>query len=106
MPELCGAFSGSSGSASLCWVAGGCTPEETKNLFRNGRKVIGPAEPSQGEWVHFERDLHQDFQELWGHVPQRVEKMRVLFEVRYDGKQRGHGEGQADVYFDELYLGE
>jgi len=68
--------------------------------------VLGPQEPPQGEWVHFERDLHKDFLELWGHVPQRVEKMRVLFEVRYDGKQAGAGEGTADVYFDGLYLGD
>lgn len=68
--------------------------------------VLGPEEPAQGQWVSFERDLHKDFQELWGHVPSSVEKIRVLFEVRYDGKQAGEGPGQADVYFDNLYLGD
>ena len=75
--------------------------------IRNARfRFLGPEEPPQGEWVYFERDLHRDFEELWGHIPASVEKIRVLFEVRYDGKRQGEGPGSADVYFDALYLGE
>lgn len=61
-------------------------------------------EPPRGQWVHFERGVADDFRELWGAVPQDFEKLRILFEVRYDDKPVG-AEGKADVYYDDLYLG-
>jgi hypothetical protein len=65
---------------------------------------IGKEEPAKGQWVHFQRPIAQDFQELWGAVPQGFEKLRILFEVRYDDKRAG-AEGKADVYYDDLYVG-
>ena len=62
-------------------------------------------EPKQGEWVYFERNIKQDFQQLWGAVPEGFDKMRVLFEVRYDDKQAGPSPANADVYYDDLYMG-
>jgi hypothetical protein len=67
---------------------------------------IGQAEPAQGEWVYFERDLHRDFQRIWGRVPSTFSKIRILFEARYDEKKVKEPEIFADVYYDDLYLGE
>jgi hypothetical protein len=62
-------------------------------------------EPAQARWVYFERNIKQDFQELWGAVPEGFDKMRVLFEVRYDDKVAGTTPAEADVYYDDLYMG-
>jgi hypothetical protein len=62
-------------------------------------------EPKEGEWVYFERNIKQDFEELWGAVPEGFDKMRILFEVRYDDKQAGTDPAEADVYYDDLYMG-
>lgn len=62
-------------------------------------------DPPVGEWVRFERNLREDFENLWGAVPQGFEYIRVLFEVRYDDKAVGEGPLGADVYYDDLYLG-
>jgi hypothetical protein len=66
---------------------------------------IQETDPAQGQWVHFERNLRQDFQDLWGAVPSGFSKIRVLFEVRYDTKQATEGPLEADVYYDDLYMG-
>jgi hypothetical protein len=65
---------------------------------------LGPEEPRQGEWVYFESNIKKDFQEKWGAVPEGYSKIRVLFEVRYDDKQLG-APAEADVYYDDLYMG-
>jgi len=63
-------------------------------------------EPVVGQWVSFERDLRQDFLEQWGSVPERVQSVRVLFEVRYDNMDLARPSPlHAVVYFDDLYLG-
>jgi hypothetical protein len=62
-------------------------------------------EPRQGEWVYFERNITQDFEELWGAAPEGFSKLRILFEVRYDQKQAGPTPANADVYYDSLYMG-
>jgi hypothetical protein len=61
-------------------------------------------EPEQATWVPFRLDIAADFREVWGEVPAGFEKIRLLFEVRYDEK----GADQlpyADVFFDDLYAG-
>jgi hypothetical protein len=65
---------------------------------------IGKEEPRTGEWVYFERNIRQDFEELWEAAPEGFSKLRVLFEVRYDEKQAGAA-AEADVYYDDLYMG-
>jgi hypothetical protein len=67
-------------------------------------RFLSREEPPTGQWVYFERPVARDFEELWGAVPQGFEKLRILFEVRYDDKLAGT-EGKADVYYDDLYLG-
>jgi hypothetical protein len=61
-------------------------------------------DPRQGEWVYFESNIKQDFQEWWGEVPEGYSKVRVLFEVRYDDKE-AELPAEADVYYDDLYMG-
>jgi len=62
-------------------------------------------EPVQGQWVRFEQPVAEDFKRLWGDVPKNFDKIRLLFEVRYDDKQSGEGPVTADVYYDDLYFG-
>jgi hypothetical protein len=65
---------------------------------------LGKDEPRQGEWVYFETNIKEDFQEKWKAVPEGYSKIRVLFEVRYDDKEPGIA-SEADVYYDDLYMG-
>jgi len=62
-------------------------------------------EPKTGEWVYFERNIKQDFEQLWGAAPEGFSKLRILFEVRYDNKEAGPSPANADVYYDDLYMG-
>jgi hypothetical protein len=60
--------------------------------------------PRQGEWVYFEANIKKDFEEKWGAVPEGYSKIRVQFEVRYEEKDAGLP-AEADVYYDDLYVG-
>jgi hypothetical protein len=62
-------------------------------------------DPPVGKWVHFERNVKEDFKNLWGAVPEGFDYVRILFEVRYDDKAIGEGPLGADVYYDDLYFG-
>ena len=62
-------------------------------------------EPLTGEWVYFERNIKEDFEQLWGAVPEGFSKMRLLFEVRYDDRASTETNTRADVYYDDLYMG-
>jgi hypothetical protein len=66
---------------------------------------VSKDEPVTGKWVYFERNIRDDFQQLWGAVPQGFAKLRILFEVRYDDKPVGSGEAKANVFYDDLYVG-
>jgi len=66
---------------------------------------VGTEEPMPDGWVYFERNVRQDFMDQWGAVPEGFDNIRVLFEVRYDGKQVGVTDPMADVFYDDLYLG-
>lgn len=66
---------------------------------------VGTEEPITDHWVYFERNIRDDFLKLWGHVPEGFEKIRILFEVRYDDKQAGSGDVKADAFYDDLYVG-
>ncbi len=67
--------------------------------------MVGAGEPEQGQWVYFERDIREDFQQLWGAVPEGFTKLRILFEVRWDDRQPSDDPSAADVYYDDLYIG-
>jgi hypothetical protein len=66
---------------------------------------LGREDPVQGEWIPFEARIKDDFQRLWGKVPEGFEKLRLLFEVRWDAKTAGDGPADGDVYYDDLYVG-
>jgi hypothetical protein len=66
---------------------------------------ISKDEPVTGQWVYFERNIRDDFEQLWGAVPTSFETIRILFETRYDDKASGSGEAKADVFYDDLYVG-
>ena len=66
---------------------------------------VSEEEPVTGEWVPFELNVKDDFLELWEAVPENFEKLRLLFEVRWDNKVPGSGVPEGDVYYDDLYVG-
>jgi hypothetical protein len=49
--------------------------------------------------------VSEDFERLWGKAPEDFEKLRLLFEVRWDNKVAGASAAEADVYYDDLYAG-
>ena len=67
--------------------------------------MVGTDEPDQGRWVSFERNIRQDFEELWGAVPEDFARLRILFEVRWDDRKLSDGLSTANVYYDDLYVG-
>ncbi len=71
----------------------------------NIRNVQLGDELTLNQWVRFQADLSQDFSELWGAVPEGFELIRLVFEVRFEDKEPGSAPVQADVFFDDLYLG-
>lgn len=66
---------------------------------------VGTDEPATNTWVYFERNIRQDFLEQWGAVPEHFDKLRILFEVRYDDYEPLDDELEADVFYDDLYIG-
>ncbi len=62
-------------------------------------------EPPIGEWVYFERNIREDFQQLWGSIPEDLQELRVFFEARYDSGEPISGSMSGDVYYDDLYAG-
>ena len=64
---------------------------------------VAKAPPKLGVWTHFEVPLRADFERLWGVVPQDYDRLRILFEARWDNMPEGSGV-RADVYYDDLYL--
>jgi len=78
--------------------------EEPFDIANAFFKFLGRDDPRQGEWVYFEANIKNDFQQYWTAVPEGYSKIRVLFEVRYDDKAPGTA-AEADVYYDDLYMG-
>lgn len=74
-------------------------------IDNSGFVFLSKEEPRTGEWVYFERNIRQDFEGMWGAIPEGFSKIRVMFEVRYDGKVAGSAPAEADVYYDDLYMG-
>jgi len=71
----------------------------------NARFVfLSREDPPMNKWVPFQVNVRDDFRKLWGAVPEDYEKIRVLFEARYDDKALGE-RPEADVYYDDLYFG-
>jgi len=98
-PEVAGV-----GNHQIRYILAGVDSQPT--FISNARYVmVSEEQPRVGEWVRFERDVRQDFLELWGAVPEGFDRLRVLFEVRWDDRTPDDGPSSADVYYDELYFG-
>lgn len=63
-------------------------------------------DPVIGEWTNFTANVREDFERLWGLVPEDFDKLTLFFEVRWDNKAAGSGAPRADVYWDDLYIGD
>jgi len=96
--------SGQANNHQMRYILAGADSQPT--FVSNARYVfVTREEPKSGEWVHFERNISEDFEQLWGEVPRGFDSMRVLFEVRWDERQPSDPPSAADVYYDGLYLG-
>lgn len=80
-----------------------------KFLFPRGQSIDLAGEngqPIEGEWKRFDFNPRQDFMEQWGVDPSDFEYVRVLYEVRYDGRQASlEPPAYAVVHWDDLYFG-
>jgi hypothetical protein len=78
--------------------------EEAPFQLLNARlEFVAKGPPKLGVWTHFELPLRADFERLWGVVPEGYDRLRILFEARWDNLPGGAGV-RADVYYDDLYL--
>lgn len=66
--------------------------------------VTRDLEPTEGEWVYFERPLAADFEDAWGEVPRDYAGIRLLLEVRVDDKSED-ALAAADVWYDDVFMG-
>ncbi len=74
-------------------------------LLRNAKVAfVAKGGPELGRWTYFEIPLRAEFDRQWGAVPAGYDKLRVLFEARWDNRPPG-SRVEADAYFDDLFLG-
>ena len=74
-------------------------------LLSNAKvSFVAKGGPELGRWTYFEIPLRQEFERQWGSVPVGYDRIRVLFEARWDNRPPG-SRIEADVYFDDLFLG-
>ncbi|GAB5497204.1 MAG: hypothetical protein Phyf2KO_22840 [Phycisphaerales bacterium] len=60
----------------------------------------------EDEWVRFDLNPREDFKRLWGVDPSDYKYIRVLYEVRYDGRDnKFEPDAKAHVYWDGLHFG-
>jgi len=67
--------------------------------------LVTKEEPATGQWVHFGRNIREDFQEKWGSVPANITSLRLFFEARFDSPTEIQPQMAGDVYYDDLYAG-
>jgi hypothetical protein len=78
--------------------------EEPPFRLVNARlEFVDKGPPKLGVWTHFEVPLRSDFERLWGVVPEGYDRLRILFEARWDNMP-AEASVHADVYYDDLYL--
>jgi hypothetical protein len=95
---------GDAGNIQIRYLLGGAASEPFE--IGNAKFVfVSKEEPLVGEWVHFERNIRDDFQQQWGEAPEDVQELRVFFEARYDTPTATQPEIGGDVYYDDLYVG-
>jgi hypothetical protein len=95
--------SGEANNIQMRYMLAGVADKPT-GVANAGYIFVTREEPKIGEWVHFERNVRQDFQDVWGEAPTGSDSIRILFETRWDNKFTD-GTATADVYYDDLYAG-
>ncbi len=80
------------------------------NMINRKFIFLTKTQPELGCWIHFERDLRNDFKEQWGFVPEKFAGIRIFFELRADMRDENIDPANppsmhAIAYFDDLYLG-
>jgi len=74
-------------------------------LLSNARVTFVTKElPRLGQWTYFEVPLRQEFERQWGSVPTGYDRLRLLFETRWDNRPAG-SRIEADAYYDDLFVG-
>jgi len=74
-------------------------------LLSNARFTFVTKElPRLGHWTYFEIPLREEFERQWGSVPTGYDRLRLLFEARWDNRPAG-SRIEADAYFDDLFVG-
>lgn len=63
-------------------------------------------EPETDKWIYFEVNIRDDFQKLWGKIPDNYSKLDFFWEARFDDDPAGAAHIRADAYYDDLYVGE
>ncbi len=92
------------GNVQIRYLLGGAATEPFE--IGNAKFIfVSKEEPRFGEWVHFERNIRDDFQQQWGEAPEEVKELRVFFEARYDTPTATQPEIGGEVYYDDLYVG-
>ena len=73
----------------------------------NAKYTIIPTSsvPKTGEWKYFELPIRDDYQKLWGKVPDKYKKIDFFWEARFDEEPKNASHIRADVYYDDLYIG-
>jgi hypothetical protein len=98
------AEAGDPGNVQMRYILAGADAEPFR--IDNAKFVfLDKDEPPIGEWVYFERNVRDDFLQLWGSVPEELGELRVFFEARYDSPTPIQPEMYGDVYYDDLYVG-
>lgn len=89
----------------LRYILGGVTSDPL--TVENGHFVYlnEDEDVRTGEWISFQRNFAEDFEELWGSLPDEIDIVRVIVDVRYNERQESDGPIEAEVYFDDVYLG-
>ena len=88
----------------LRYILAGSAEQPTR--ISNARYVMVSREaPETGRWVPFRLHLRDDFERLWGDVPEHFDVLSLFFEVRWDNRAPEDGPSVADVYYDDLYAG-
>lgn len=90
----------------IAWVLTGVL-DPVWELPNRAFRIVGPAEPREGEWIPFDLEVRQAFLDHYGVVPTGFEELRLYLEVRFENRDPAiHPLAAADVYFDDLSAGD
>lgn len=95
------------GQAQLRYIVSGeqsapLTISNAQYLFVETERRVHPV---IGEWTKFSMNPRQDFVKNWNYVPGAGDKIRALFEARFDAHGPTQTQARAKVYYDNLYIG-